>query len=58
MVMLSPLVILFRPYFKRPFPEGLGEGEIKLPEPRLTGEMSVEEIIVKRRSVGTIQMIL
>lgn len=51
MVVLSSLVILFKPYFKRPFPEGLGEGEIKLPEPRLTGEMSVEEIIVKRRSV-------
>ncbi|MFA4720157.1 SagB/ThcOx family dehydrogenase [Pyrococcus kukulkanii] len=52
LVIVGSLAVLLKPYLPRERGETRMMGEvIKLPEPRLTGEMSVEEAIAKRRSI-------
>ncbi|MFA4641382.1 SagB/ThcOx family dehydrogenase [Pyrococcus kukulkanii] len=52
LVIVGSLAVLLKPYLPRERGETTMMGEvIKLPEPRLTGEMSVEEAIAKRRSI-------
>jgi len=52
LVIVGSLAVLLKPYLPRERGETTMIGEvIKLPEPRLKGEMSVEEAIAKRRSI-------
>ncbi|ASJ15817.1 nitroreductase [Thermococcus chitonophagus] len=52
LVIVSSLAILLKPYLPKERGEIAMTGEIiKLPEPRLKGDMSVEEAIAKRRSI-------
>ncbi|WP_456398695.1 SagB/ThcOx family dehydrogenase [Palaeococcus sp. (in: euryarchaeotes)] len=51
-IILFSVLFLYEPIEKRKKAEYSGE-VIKLPEPRLKGEMSVEEAIAKRRSIRT-----
>ena len=53
MVFVSTFLVLFKPYlysFRRNGIDYKGE-EVMLPEPKLKGDMSVEEAIAKRRSI-------
>ncbi|CAB49164.1 SagB/ThcOx family dehydrogenase [Pyrococcus abyssi] len=53
-VILGSVAILVKPYLGTSEWEAKSGGEvIKLPEPRLRGEMSVEEAIARRRSIRT-----
>lgn len=52
MVIVSSLLIAVKPYIRFESGGGTIPGEvIKLPDPKLQGEMSVEEAIAKRRSI-------
>ncbi|WP_297508335.1 SagB/ThcOx family dehydrogenase [Thermococcus sp.] len=46
-----PALLIIKPHLRSTPQAGQGEGIVPLPEPRLTGGMSVEEAIAKRRSI-------
>ncbi|NJE46187.1 SagB/ThcOx family dehydrogenase [Thermococcus sp. GR7] len=51
LVIVSSLLILVKPYLGRGGGETISGKVVLLPEPRLTGEMSLEEAIAMRKSV-------
>ncbi|WP_297497997.1 SagB/ThcOx family dehydrogenase [Thermococcus sp.] len=51
MVVVFPTLLLLKPHLRSIHQGGQGEDIVLLPEPRLTGGMSVEEAIAKRRSI-------
>lgn len=53
LVVVSSVVLFLKPYFPRGGELMYSGEKILLPEPRLEGEMSVEEAIAKRKSIRT-----
>lgn len=53
LVILSSIVLFLKPYFPRGGGAMYSGEKIFLPEPRLEGDMSVEEAIAKRKSIRT-----
>jgi len=53
LVVVSSIALFLKPYFPREGQVRYSGEKILLPEPRLKGEMSVEEAIAKRKSIRT-----